>query len=171
MALIRWEPVPVNRLFNSLFDTATVQGAPLRRFATATDLIESDTHYLLRADLPGVSEDDISVELHDNVLTISGERKAQREERTAGYHRVERTSGSFHRSVRLPRGVDADRITANFDRGVLEISVPKPEQVTPRTVQITTNSTAPTLEPAAEAGSEHSEHGEPAREHSEPAAA
>ena len=150
MPLIRWEPVPVNRLFNTLFDTPTLQGAPLRRFAPATDLIESDTHYLLRADLPGVSEDDISVELHDNVLTISGERKSQHEQRTAGYHRVERSSGSFRRSVRVPRGVDADQITANFDRGVLEVSIPKPEQVEPRTVQITTNTTAPAIEPASE---------------------
>ena len=126
MALIRWEPVPMNRLFNSLFDTPTVQSAGTRRWLPATDLVESDTHYVLRADLPGVSEADINVELDHNVLTISGERKSEHEDRKPGYYRVERTSGSFRRSVRLPEGVDGEAITATFDRGVLEVSVPKP---------------------------------------------
>jgi len=134
MALTRWEPVPVNRLFNSLFDTPT---AGTRRWLPATDLIESDSHYVLRADLPGVSEDDIKVQMDNNVLTISGERKAEHQDRRAGYYRVERTSGSFRRSVRLPEGVDADAITATFDKGVLEVAVPKPTHRQPRTVQIT----------------------------------
>jgi HSP20 family protein len=141
MALVRWEPVPMNRIFNSLFDTATAPTA--RRWLPATDLIESETHYVLRADLPGVSEDDINVELDNNVLTISGERKAENEERQAGYHRVERISGSFRRSLRLPEGVDAEAITASFDRGVLEVSVPKPEQAKPRKVQVRIGSAEP----------------------------
>ena len=167
MALIRWEPVPVNRLFNSLFDTPTtaspargISVAPARRFAPATDLVESDTHYILRADLPGVSEDDISVELDGNVLSISGERKSQSEEHGRGYHRYERSSGGFRRSVRLPEGVDGDAIEANFDRGVLEVTVPKPESVGPHKVAISVGTsskaiestdaeTAPETEPAA----------------------
>jgi HSP20 family protein len=139
MALVRWEPVPMNRLINSLFDSATTPAsvATARRWLPATDLIESETHYVLRADLPGVSEDDISVELNHDVLTISGERTTEQQERKGGYHRVERVSGSFRRSLRLPEGVDAEAITANFDRGVLEVSVPKPEQPKPRRVQVT----------------------------------
>lgn len=136
MALVRWEPVPMNRLINSLFDSATTGVTP-RRWLPATDLIESDTHYILRADLPGVAEDDISVELDHDVLTISGERTAEHRERTGGYVRIERATGSFRRSLRLPEGVDAEAITAGFDRGVLEVSVPKPEHPKPRTVQIT----------------------------------
>jgi HSP20 family protein len=137
MALIRWEPVPVNRLFNNLFDTPTVASAPARRFAPATDLIESDTHYILRADLPGLSEDDVNIELDGNVLSVSGERKSEHEHRGHGYYRVERSYGSFRRSLRLPDGVDAETIKATFDKGVLEISVPKPEQAKPHKVQIT----------------------------------
>jgi HSP20 family protein len=153
MALIRWEPVPMNRLINSLFDSATTpaSGVTPRRWLPATDLIESETHYVLRADLPGVSEDDITVQLDNDVLTISGERKAEQEDRKAGYHRVERTSGSFRRSLRLPGGVDAEAITARFDRGVLEVSVPKPEQPKPRKVQITVGS----VEPQAIEGAEN----------------
>jgi HSP20 family protein len=137
MALIRWEPVPMHRLFNTLFDTPTVAAAPARRFAPATDLIESDSHYILRADLPGLSEDDVNVELDGNVLTVSGERRSSNEDRKAGYYRVERTYGSFRRSVRLPEGVDGSAITATFDKGVLEITVPKPELAKPHKVQIT----------------------------------
>jgi HSP20 family protein len=145
MALVRWEPVPMNRLINSLFDSATAQssGVTTRRWLPATDLIESETHYVLRADLPGVSEDDISIELDHDVLTISGERKAETREEKGGYARVERVSGSFRRSVRLPEGVDAEAITAGFDNGVLEVSVPKPEQPKPRKVQITVGSGEP----------------------------
>lgn len=146
MALIRWEPVPVHRLFNTLFDTPTVASAPARRFAPATDLIESDSHYILRADLPGLSEDDVNVELDGNVLTVSGERRSSTEDRKAGYYRVERSYGSFRRSVRLPEGVDAEAITATFDKGVLEITVPKPEVAKPHKVQITVGSEKPAIE-------------------------
>jgi HSP20 family protein len=144
MALIRWEPVP-SRLFTSLFDTPTVATVPGRRFAPATDLIESETHYIVRADLPGLSEDDINVELDGNLLSISGERSSEDEQRTGGYLRVERSSGSFRRSVRLPQGIDGNAIEASFDRGVLEVSVPKPEQARPHKIAITTTSTAPAI--------------------------
>jgi HSP20 family protein len=164
MALIRWEPVPMNRLINSFFDTPTGPSAPVaRRFAPATDLVETDTHYVLRADLPGVSEDDISVELDNNVLTVSGERRSEPASEANGYRRLERSSGSFRRSVRLPQGVDADAITATFDRGVLDVSIPKPQSAKPRTVTI---SVGPAAAPAIETPAE----GAPA-EGSEPAAA
>ena len=170
MALIRWEPVPMNRLLNSFFDTPTVQAVPTaRRFAPATDLIESETHYVLRADLPGVSESDINVELNDNVLTISGERKSEREQTRSGYYRIERSSGSFRRSLRLPQGVDGDAISATFDKGVLEVSVPKPEQSKPHKVQITVGSA-----PQAIAGGESADAtgaAETAKGESAPAAA
>ena len=152
MALIRWEPVPMNRLITSLFDTPTGLMPPVRRFAPATDIVESDTHYILRADLPGVAEDDLSVQLDGDVLTISGERRSQSEQRTGGYVRYERSSGSFRRSVRIPEGVDADAIEASFDRGVLEITVPKPERVTPRSIAITVGASPKAIdatEPAA----------------------
>jgi HSP20 family protein len=145
MALIRWEPArelgtiqtEMNRLFNSFFDTPTpTNGAQLRRWIPAMDLIETESDFVVRADLPGLSEADVAIELDDNVLTISGERKAEQEERRAGYYRVERSSGAFRRSLTLPDGVDPESIKATFDRGVLEVTVPKPAQRTPRKVQI-----------------------------------
>ena len=92
------------------------------------DLVETDNEFVLRADLPGLSEDDVNIEVEDNVLTISGERKAEHEERKEGYYRIERSCGSFRRSLTLPEGVDPEAVKANFDHGVLEIHVPKPER-------------------------------------------
>jgi HSP20 family protein len=161
MALIRYEPArglgtiqnEMNRFFNSVFDTPTLaNGAALRRWVPATDLVETETDFVLRADLPGLSESDVNIEIDDNVLTVSGERKSEHEERKTGYHRVERSFGSFRRTLTLPEGVDAESIRATFDRGVLEVTVPKPAQRTPRKVQISVGS-----EPQAIEGSENSE--------------
>jgi HSP20 family protein len=145
MALIRWEPVrelntiqnEMNRLFNTFFDTpAPTGGTNLRRWIPAMDLLETEDDFVLRADLPGLSENDVNIELEDNVLTISGERKAEHEERKEGYYRVERASGTFSRSLTLPEGVDPEGVSANFERGVLEVRIPKPEQRKPRKVAI-----------------------------------
>jgi HSP20 family protein len=147
MALIRWEPVrelntiqnEMNRLFNTFFDAPATPGngpAPTRRWIPAMDLVETNDDFVLRADLPGLSEEDVNIELEDNVLTISGQRKAEHEERKEGYYRVERASGSFSRSLTLPEGVDPERVKASFDRGVLEVKIPKPEQRKPRKVTI-----------------------------------
>jgi HSP20 family protein len=163
MALIRWEPVrelqtvqnEMNRLFNTFFDSPTPggNGGPtLRRWIPAMDVVETDDQYVLRADLPGMSESDVNIELDDNVLTISGERKSEHEHRREGYYRVERASGSFSRSLTLPEGVDADSIQAGFDSGVLEVRIPKPEQPKPRKVQISVGDAAKTIEGAEATG-------------------
>jgi HSP20 family protein len=146
MALIRWEPVrelntiqsEVNRLFNTFFDAPPGNGAPAyRRWVPAMDLVERDDEFVLRADLPGLSENDVSVELEDNVLTISGERKSEHEERNEGFYRVERATGSFVRRLTLPEGIDPSAIKASVERGVLEVRIPKPEERKPHKVEIT----------------------------------
>jgi len=148
MALIRWEPArelrDMNRLFNTLFEPSS--GAVMRRWSPAMDLVETEDNYVLRADLPGVSEGDVKIELDDNVLTISGERKSAHKEAKEGYYRVERAYGSFSRTLKLPEGVDADSIRASFDRGVLEVNVPKPEQRKPRRVEIAVGGGEPAIE-------------------------
>jgi len=161
----------MNRLFTSLFDTPTGLVPPTRRFAPATDIVESDTHYILRADLPGVAEEDLSVTLEDDVLTISGERRSQLEQRRGGYVRYERTAGSFRRSVRLPEGVDADGIEAHFDRGVLEVTVPKPERVAPRSIAISVGSTPKAIEGSEPAVAGEDAPAQDAAEAAEPVAA
>ena len=121
MAIIRWEPFRDLSELNRLFATAGAQ----RRWMPAMDLVESADEFVLTADLPGLSEEDVKIEFEDRVLTLSGERKSAHEETKPGYRRVERAFGSFSRSLTLPEGVDGEAITAGFDRGVLEIHVPQ----------------------------------------------
>src|SRR3989440_7534730 len=123
----------INRVFNTLFDEGVHQ-----RWVPAMDLVESDDHFLLKADLPGLAEDDVNIEIRDNTLTISGERKSEYERKERGWYRVERSTGAFSRSLSLPEGVDADGVTAQFEKGVLEVRIPKPEQRKPRRVEIST---------------------------------
>jgi HSP20 family protein len=143
MALVRWDPIreldslqgDMNRLFDRFFDGRTANGTS-RRWIPAMDLLETEDHLVLRGDLPGLTEDDIDIEIKDNVLTVSGERKAESEEKGEGYYRVERTFGNFSRSLTLPQGVDAGTVEANFDKGVLEVRIPKPAEAKPTRVQI-----------------------------------
>lgn len=144
MAIVRWEPfrelsslqTEMNRLFNGVFDAPSAGNGVARRWTPAMDLLETDDAFVIRADLPGLSESDVSVELEDNVLTVSGERKIEHEDKREGFYRVERAYGSFSRSLTLPKGVDPEAVNAAFDRGVLEVRVPKPEQRKPRKIEI-----------------------------------
>jgi HSP20 family protein len=144
MTIVRWEPLrelgalqtEMNRLFNTVFDSPGGDGGTLRRWMPAMDLLETTDHFVLRADLPGMSEEDVNIELEDSTLTVSGERRTEHEESQEGYYRVERASGSFQRSLTLPKGVDPEAVTASFDRGVLEVRIPKPEERKPRKIAI-----------------------------------
>jgi HSP20 family protein len=147
MALVRWDPAreldtlqgEMNRLFDTFFGNGGGSGAGAmraRRWVPAMDLVETGDELLLKADLPGLDREDVAIEVKDNVLTIAGERKAEHEERTDGYYRVERAFGSFSRSLALPEGVDASKVSASFDRGVLEVRIPKPEERKPHRIEI-----------------------------------
>jgi HSP20 family protein len=155
MAIVRWEPLrelttlqnEMNRLFGTVFDApAQGNGGTLRRWMPAMDLVETADHFVLRADLPGMSEEDVNIEVEDRVLTVSGERKAEQTENKDGYHRVERAFGSFSRSLTLPEGVDAESVSASFDKGVLEVQIPKPEQRKPRKISIGVGSSPKTID-------------------------
>ena len=132
--LMKPEPfsTDLHRLVNTLFE----EGAATQRWVPPMDLVEADDHFLLKADLPGLAEGDVSIEVQDNTLTVSGEREAEHDEHSRGWYRVERSFGRFSRSLTLPEGVNADAITAEFDRGVLEVRIPKPEERKPRRVEI-----------------------------------
>jgi HSP20 family protein len=155
MAIVRWEPVrelttlqsEMNRLFNTFFDTPTSgDGAPARRWVPAMDLVEHDDHFVLTADLPGVTQEDVSIEVQADVLTISGERKTSQESSGTGYYRLERSTGAFSRTLTLPEGVDPEAVEASFANGVLEVRIPKPEQRKPRRVSISVGDAPATIE-------------------------
>jgi len=159
MAIVRWEPLreisslqtEMNRLFNQAFDHPQGNGGSVRRWTPAMDLLETEDHFVLRADLPGMTEEDVNVELEDNALTVSGERKSEHQERNEGYYRVERAFGSFSRSLTLPKGIDPESVTAEFERGVLEVRIPKPAARKPRKITISGVGEEPaTIEGAAQ---------------------
>ncbi|HEY0630818.1 MAG TPA: Hsp20/alpha crystallin family protein [Thermoleophilaceae bacterium] len=132
--LMRPEPLAADfdRLFNTLFD----RNQAAQRWVPAMDLVEHDDHFLLRADLPGLAEQDVNIELNDGSLTISGERKAEHTQQERGFYRLERQFGSFSRTLTLPDGIDGEQIKASFTNGVLEVWIPKPEERKPRKIQI-----------------------------------
>jgi HSP20 family protein len=143
MALVRFEPArevdslqsEVNRVFDAFFG-GSGRNAGARRWIPAMDLVETEDHLILRADLPGLRREDVNLEIKDGVLTVSGERKAESEDRSEGYYRVERAFGTFSRSLSLPDGIDAEAVDADFTDGVLEVRIPKPEERKPHRVQI-----------------------------------
>jgi HSP20 family protein len=159
VTIVRWEPfrelsslqTEMNRLFNAAFGDMPNSGTGgSRRWIPAMDLLETDDDFVLRADLPGMTESDVNIELEDNVLTVSGERKTEHEDRREGFHRLERAFGSFSRSLTLPKGIDPEAVNASFNQGVLEVRVPKPEQRKPRRISIGSDSEEPrTLEGTA----------------------
>ncbi len=147
MALVRWEPFrelaalqnEMGRWMNQLGGGGILQpgnGQQSSTWLPAVDVWETDNELVLSFDLPGIPEDQISVELDDNVLTVSGQR--EREERQEGdrFYRYERRFGTFQRSVTLPQGVNEEQIRAAYRDGVLEVRVPKPEEQKPKRIQI-----------------------------------
>ena len=112
------------------------------RFAPLMDVVETDKAIEIDAELPGMTESDIDVSVVDNVLTVKGEKKSETEKKEADYHMVERSYGAFTRSLTLPYEVDASKVDAKFDKGVLKITLPKPAEVKAKTKKIKIKSAA-----------------------------
>jgi HSP20 family protein len=123
-------------------------------WAPQTEIFERDNQLVIRADLPGLIKDDVNVDIEDNRITIRGERRSEhKEEDKGGYYRSERSYGSFYRSIPLPEGVDADKATANFNNGVLEVTMPAPEKKTgSKRIEITEGGPVQTSKKNKEAG-------------------
>src|SRR3954465_12150218 len=161
MALVRWDPTrevdvlqtDMNRLFDAFFQGRgdnRASGGSIQRWIPAMDLTEAENEYVLRADLPGLTEDDVEIEVKDRVLSISGERKSEHHDHGEGFFRVERSFGRFSRSLDLPVGIDAASVRAEFNNGVLEVRIPKPEEHQPTKVQIgSSNSNGKVVEAGA----------------------
>ena len=130
------KPEPFTREIDRVFDAFFGQTDRGRRWMPPIDLVEAEDHFVLKADLPGLAEGDVNIEVQDGTLTISGEREAEHEQREKGWYRIERSFGSFNRSLTLPDGVDPERIDASFSDGVLEVRIPKPEERKPRRISI-----------------------------------
>ena len=139
----RWEPVrlndiqgEVNRLFDNFFGRPATVASGERMWAPLSDMHETKDDLYVTFELPGIREKDVSVSITGDVLTVKGERRFERDLKGEGYHRLERIYGKFERSVPLPIPVQADKVTATYRDGVLEIRLPKVEAVKPKEIKI-----------------------------------
>lgn len=127
----------VDRFFNEVGYPTGENGSDSDRWLPAVDIQETDEAFVVSADLPGLSKDDIDISLEDGVLTLAGERKFSNEE-TEGktFRRIERSYGAFRRSFTLPQGVDAEKVKATFADGELHLTLPKSATAKPRKISI-----------------------------------
>jgi len=129
----------VNQLFNQAFG---LEGSELEQpittaaFLPPVDISEDEHNITLQAEIPGVTDKDLNITLDNNVLTITGERKFKEEEKKENFHRIERRYGKFTRSFTLPAGVDPQGVNATFENGVLNITLPKRDELKPKQITI-----------------------------------
>ena len=107
-----------------------------RPWTPAVDILETDNELVVKADLPAVDMRDIHVEMENGTLTLRGERKFEKEEKETGYHRIERSYGSFARYFTVPDTVDAEKVKADYRKGVLSVTLPKKELAKPRSIRV-----------------------------------
>ena len=139
--LVRWEPFrelaslqgEMSRFMNGLFDNPS---RVTQNWVPALDVWETDSEVVYAFDLPGIPEEKIEIEVHDETLTVSAEREKVAEEASDRFYRFERRYGSFSRAVGLPQGTDESKIAAAYKDGVLEVRVPKPEEAKPRKISL-----------------------------------
>ncbi|MBF0635401.1 MAG: Hsp20/alpha crystallin family protein [Nitrospinae bacterium] len=132
--LAEMDPFGALSLIDELWPSAFLATGD-RPYSPAMDVTETDTAYTLRVETPGMEKGDIKIEFENGVLTVSGEKKIEKEEKGEKVHRIERRYGSFCRSLRLTE-VDGEKITAGYKDGVLEINVPKTEKILPKRISI-----------------------------------
>lgn len=143
-SMSRWNPTvltardPFFRALDTFFNQDLVSSEEVsnRTWMPPVDIQETPDSYRLTAELPGLTKEDINITLENNVLRLSGERKFEKDVKKEGYHRIERTYGSFARAFTLPTQVNHDKVEAAFENGLLTISVPKAEQAKPRKITI-----------------------------------
>ena len=145
-ALTRWTAAnevfrtPFDRLFHQAFNEflapAEAEQVSNRRFLPAADIRETTEALTLHVELPGLTKDDVQITLENNILTLSGERKLEKDVKEESYHRMERSYGTFIRTFALPNNLQTEKVEAIFKDGVLNISLPKAEETKPRKIEI-----------------------------------
>jgi len=148
MAIVRWSPFrgmvslqdEMNKIFDEFFGRVP-SGVEMDEgvWSPSVDISENNNVITINAEIPGMSKEDIELNIQDNTMTLKGEKKQEKEEKDADYHRVERSYGAFVRSFALPTAVQADKVKASYKNGVLRIILPKSEEVKPKEIPIEVN--------------------------------
>ena len=146
MAITRWDPFRdlglLQERMNRVFEDAAVRGwkndepSATTSWSPAVDIYETDNEIMVQAELPGVDRKDIALQLENNVLTLKGDRRFEKETNQENYHRIERSYGGFSRAFTIPTIVDEERIRADYRDGILKIALPKKEQSKARQIRI-----------------------------------
>ena len=144
MPLVPWDPfrnlITLQDRMNRLFDESLQRQGPdaLDRgiWTPPVDIYETDSELVLVAEVPGMGEEDVEVEVRDNSLVLKGERKMEKDVNKESYHRVERAYGGFLRTFTLPQSVDATKISATYNKGILEVKMPKVRKAVPQQIKI-----------------------------------
>jgi HSP20 family protein len=145
MAIVRWRPFrdvvsiqdEMNQLFENLFGHTSVRaGWTNGVWNPSVDVSEDEDSVILRAEIPGMTKEDVKISIQDGVLTLRGEKKQEKEENDRNYHRIERNYGAFCRSFQLPTSVKSEKVKATYKDGVLSITLPKAEEVKPKEIPI-----------------------------------
>ena len=131
-----WVDFPFDRIFDDFLPRRSHGAVTEGAFAPRVDIREEKDAVIVTAELPGVSQDDLSVELENGILTVSGEKKTERSDENNGFTRSERAYGSFRRSFKVADSVDAESISADYTNGVLRVSLPKKPEAAPRQITI-----------------------------------
>ncbi|MDH4111887.1 MAG: Hsp20/alpha crystallin family protein [Actinomycetota bacterium] len=134
--LTRWDPFRDLKGVEAEFDRMVGQAFSKNAWVPALDIRETEDRFEVTVDLPGLRSQDVELTFEDGMLTVRGQREFSRDENEGQYHRIERSYGSFARSVRLPRVADSEHIEASFDNGVLSVLVPKREEAKARTIEV-----------------------------------
>jgi HSP20 family protein len=146
-AITRWDPFKeldeLNKRLSMMYGRAPLRTASekeeamtVAEWAPLVDIVEEEKEYLIKAELPEVKREDVKVSVEEGVLTVSGERKFEKEEKGKKYHRIERAYGRYARSFTLPDDADPSKVTAEFKDGVLRVHLPKSEKAKPKSVEI-----------------------------------
>jgi HSP20 family protein len=131
----------LNRLFHESYSgQGQDEALTTSSFAPAVDVYEDEHQVTLKIEVPGIDEKDIDVRVENNTLTVHGERKIEKEEKEENYRRVERHYGSFTRTFNLPQTVDSEKVSANYDKGVLKITLPKKAEAKPKQIKVNVGS-------------------------------
>lgn len=144
MNIIRWTPFrdlvtreKMNRIFEDAFTSrGEEKDMAASNWTPSVDIHENESELVLSAEVPGIEDKDIEIEIENNTLSIKGERKIEKETKEENYHCIERSYGSFYRSFTLPTNVNQDNIKAEYDNGVLRISLPKKPELKPKKVKV-----------------------------------
>ena len=126
----------VGRLFDGLLGDPDRDRNMMTSWSPSADVIENNNYYLIKVELPGVSKNDVKITLRENVLTIKGEKKAEKEEKDHNYHRIERSYGSFERAFSIPSNVKGEKIDASYKDGVLTVTLAKVEEAKPKEIEV-----------------------------------